>query len=649
MANIRKAFNFRSGLQVDNDNFVINANGLVGIGTSVPSLYKLNVYGDTRTTGLTTTQDLFVTQNAEVIGVTTVGILTASSIDIANGVNVGGALTALTLKLSNGETVDNLIGFARTTFITDNAGVGLHTTSKIGINTTTSPGASDPELSVIGNVNVTGIITATTFDGDLTGNVNASSGVSTFTELKVGTAITMSAGIITATTFVGDVTGTATTATNLSNGSNITEGTINDDRLPDLITSNINASSGVSTFTELKVGTAITMSAGIITATTFVGNVNASSGVSTFTELKVGTAITMSAGIVSATTFDGALNATNLTGTINNDRLPVTPQFTSVGIGTDSPTDALHIQQSGAAEIYVGSDSDASSLRVGRNLNDNDSGMVKYGNTSGLYSYSTENSLDFMNFGQGNVNFYVEAGITTPSILNFNWIVGNDNPLMTLTDQGNLGIGITNPTHKLNVQGISTFTESAYFNESVTIDQDLTLGGNLTFGSGASITATFRGNLESADGSNTVVTVPTGSSDPVENAEVKARIVGGASTITKLDITGSGHNNPVFSVKASGASADSVGSDIVINVNNAAANKFVVNSIGGVGIGTTNPVDSLDMIYAQRPAVVPNMTTAFRNALQSVAGIATSPGSIIYNTTVNKHQGYDGTLWNDLY
>ena len=44
MANIRKSFNFRSGLQVDNDNFVINANGLVGIGTSVPQKYLLNVY-----------------------------------------------------------------------------------------------------------------------------------------------------------------------------------------------------------------------------------------------------------------------------------------------------------------------------------------------------------------------------------------------------------------------------------------------------------------------------------------------------------------------------------------------------------------------------------------------------------------------------
>ena len=87
MANIRKSFNFRSGLQVDNDNFVVNSNGLVGIGTSVPSQYLLNVYGDTRTTGLTTTRDLYVTQNAEISGITTVGVLTASNIDVANGVN----------------------------------------------------------------------------------------------------------------------------------------------------------------------------------------------------------------------------------------------------------------------------------------------------------------------------------------------------------------------------------------------------------------------------------------------------------------------------------------------------------------------------------------------------------------------------------
>jgi hypothetical protein len=32
MSNNRKAFNFRNGVQVDNDNFVVNANGLVWLG-----------------------------------------------------------------------------------------------------------------------------------------------------------------------------------------------------------------------------------------------------------------------------------------------------------------------------------------------------------------------------------------------------------------------------------------------------------------------------------------------------------------------------------------------------------------------------------------------------------------------------------------
>ena len=63
-----------------------------------------------------------------------------------------------------------------------------------------------------------------------------------------------SAGTITATftgNVTGDVTGTATTATNLANGANITTGTISDDRLPDLITSNVNIASGISSVATL--------------------------------------------------------------------------------------------------------------------------------------------------------------------------------------------------------------------------------------------------------------------------------------------------------------------------------------------------------------------------------------------------------------
>mgnify|MGYP004214877621 CR=1 FL=1 len=47
MANIKKAFNFRNGVQVDNDNLFVNANGLVGVGTTVPS-EALDVIGKVR-------------------------------------------------------------------------------------------------------------------------------------------------------------------------------------------------------------------------------------------------------------------------------------------------------------------------------------------------------------------------------------------------------------------------------------------------------------------------------------------------------------------------------------------------------------------------------------------------------------------------
>ena len=417
MANIRKSFNFKSGLQVDNDNFVINANGLVGIGTSVPQNYLLNVYGDTRTTGVTTTQYLFVSQNAEVIGVTTVGVLTASSIDIANGVNVGGALTAATLKLTNGETVDNLIGFARTTFITDNSGVGLHTTSKIGINTTISPGASDPELSVFGNVDVTGIITATTFVGNLTGNVN--SGISTFTELKVGTAITMSAGIITATTFIGnltgDVTGTATTATNLSNATGITTGTINDARLPDVITSNINILSGTS-------------------------------------------------------------------------------YFNKIGVNTTTPSSDIHVRKNIQTEIQVTSDSNASLIGLGRSESITGyNGVLRYGNTDAAFSQFsgigvTSYSLDVMNYGPGNINFYLNPSNIAGTTGGFFWHKETQR-LMALTSAGNLGVGLTNPTYKLQVNGTAYVSGDVEFGDNLNVTNNVILGLNGRIGINSTIPA----------------------------------------------------------------------------------------------------------------------------------------------------------------
>ena len=77
MASIRKSFSFRNGVQVDEDNFIVNANGLVGIGTSVPSEF-LDVRGTAKVVGLVTANDVFVS-----------GVATITEIQVGSAISIG--------------------------------------------------------------------------------------------------------------------------------------------------------------------------------------------------------------------------------------------------------------------------------------------------------------------------------------------------------------------------------------------------------------------------------------------------------------------------------------------------------------------------------------------------------------------------------
>ena len=406
MANIRKSFNFRTGLQVDNDNFVVNANGLVGIGTSIPQNYLLNVYGDTRVTGLTTTGTLRA-------GVGTVGVLSATNADVS------GILSVAQIKVGSSNVISNLIGYGYTAWITNDGGVGLHTLSRVGIGTTTTP---TEQLKVFGDVAITtsltvgsattlasygintpsGIVTASKFVGvgsDLT-NLDASNvALGTLSNSRLPSNISVS-GIVTATTFVGSFTGTATTATNLSSAANITAGTISDDRLPDLITSNINVSSGVSTVSSIDVGT----------------------GGTAFTALSSG----------------------------------------RIGVGTAIPTSELQIRKSSGSLAEVVSDSGQARISVGNSVGaGNSSAVLRFGNV--------DKTLDLVNNDTGNLNFILHGGSAGVDTGRFDWLYGQNivSPLMSLTYEGDFGIGETNPSNTLHVVGTSTVTSTAYFGGDV--------------------------------------------------------------------------------------------------------------------------------------------------------------------------------------
>jgi len=574
MANYRKSFNFRTGLQVDNDNFVVNANGLVGIGTSTPENYLLNVYGDTRVTGVVTTGSL----NA---GVGTVTTLTATNSSL-------GVATVTSIQIAGGPVITDLVGYAYSTFTNDGVG-GISTTSRIGIGTTAD---STDRLKVLGDTNLSGdlnvsnstismsggIVTATTFVGNVTGtattannlsdganittgtisdarlpdlitsNINISSGISTFNDIKVGSAVTIgSSGIVTATTFVGNVTGTATTATNLENAANITIGTIDAARLSGTYNINVNASSGISTFVDIKVGSAVTVDSsgintpsGIITASSFVGdvtgtattatnladganittgtisddrlpdlitsNINISSGISTFNDVRVGSAVTIgSSGIVTATTFVGGLTgtattATALSGTpditvgqvtasnlsatgivtattelnVGSDGAGLTALSTgNLGIGTTNPTSELLIRKSSGSLLEVISDSGQSRISIGNSVGvGNSSGVLRFANSAGV--------LDLVNNDVGDIRSIIHGGTGAGSTGNFKWIYGQTNAeRMTLTYDGNLGIGNTTPSQRLSVGGGVTVTGSVHIDNDLTIDG--TLNANISY------------------------------------------------------------------------------------------------------------------------------------------------------------------------
>ena len=138
MANYTKSFNFKNGVQVDTDNFIIDTNGLVGVGTTNPGKL-LDVYGSARFSGVTSLTD------ANISGIVTVG--SAILIDAASGVITATKFVGSAGDLSGIVAISTEVGTIKDVRIVEdltgvvaiatdgwvqNAG-SLSTTAKIGI------------------------------------------------------------------------------------------------------------------------------------------------------------------------------------------------------------------------------------------------------------------------------------------------------------------------------------------------------------------------------------------------------------------------------------------------------------------------------------------------------------------------------------
>ena len=621
MANIRKTFNFRNGVQVDEDNFIVDSLGKVGVGTTVPN-EMLDVRGNVKVVGIITSQSL-ETRNVNIAGVTTfsgtthvgsaITMYPAAGIISATQIHGDGS-NLINIPTSQWTDVDVGLGF---TSIYNAGYVGVSTvdprfTFQVGGNNILSNFQNGVGINSSGNIVATGVITATNFKGDLqgavtgnvVGNIN-STGVSTISYLS-GVNLNVT-GIATANSFVGAIAGPVT-------GNVVGNVTGN-------LTGNV---------TAVSIGsTDITISG----VSTFTGNIDANGDIDVDGHTELDNA-----------NVSGIITAVNAKVSTKLDLGSVSSQ----GISTSTPQSNLHVFASGISSIQVESGSSESILTLGRNVNQRQTSAEIVYAKSGL-TYSDSGSLDVINYNNSHVNSIIhlgsQAGINTGS---WNWIHGKDatNPKMTLTYAGNLGIGKTNAAVKLDVVGTSTVTNHSFVGGNSWVAGNQVVAGNLT------VNGTTNINI---DGKNLNVT--TGHSK-VKNLDVTANLtVVGFSTFSgNVSVGGTFDVGGLHHIDSSGnvaittntfSNPDSVGLD-------ARHTKIIAR---GIGVGRTTLTAAVDFSNAGRnnydvvtPAsevnrmymIPPKVTTTERGNLAGVVA-----GALIYNTSTNKLQVYNGSAWQD--
>ena len=690
MANIKKSFNFRNGVQVDDDNLKVSATGLVGIGTTVPT-ESLDVRGNLVVSGVSSA----VTLQAGVATITTLnpteiigagvsiksGIITASSGIITffgDGINL--------LNLPTSQWEDTIVGAGVSSIYNTGGNVGIATTAALftlQVGNDVNSGQKGVGISSFGDIKASGIATASGFVGPLTGDVT-------------GNVTGNLTGNVT-----GNVTGNITGSTIISGNVDLNADIDVDGHteLDNLNVSGISTLQGTTVNTHLDViGLTTLDDVNVSSAATFAGNIDANGsidvdGLSELDDVNVSGASTFFGRIEGAMTnnvipflysnlaslpnagdYHGAFAHVHSEGRayfahagqwwelINKEadgRIGTGTEEINVGdiisagivtcgtelnspligVGTVSPAHDIQVRKSGDTEIQVTSDTGSAGITVGREAGSGktNNAEFRYGFSAGS-DYNTAQSLDIINYGTDNFNYYLSANNPGGVTGNYFWHKGLNNVrLMTLTNTGRLGIGITAPTDELHVDGGATVSGN------ITVGNNVTVSGNIIGNVVGQLTGNVAGTL--AGNTNTTVGIST-----LNNLSVA-----GIATITNLKTTkiSVGENPP---------------GNNILNVFIASDKKVFVNDVGQVGINTTIALSGVGVNGSSTNAVFNSIgigITQFTSAAVDLrdAGTATSrymippkvsstaglqnlvSGAMVYNTSINKLQVYNGSAW----
>ncbi len=634
MANIKKSFNFRNGVQVDEDNLLVTSTGLVAIGKTVPT-EALDIEGNLVVSGISS----FANAQSGVLTVTTLKPteIIGAGISISSGIITDTGGGGIVTFFGDGQYLQNL---PTSQFVISNTGIAL-TDKNCGIGTTNAtstfqvggfpPSQQGVGISSVGNIHASGIITASSFVGTFSGNVTTATVADE--AVKLQTARTIGGVSFDGTSNINlpgvNISGSQNTSGNaggLQNSPNITVTT-----LSTLGNVNIDQDLDVDGLTNLD-------SLVVSESATFGSIINGTSG-----ENKIPSLYANMSALPNPGTYHGMFAHVHATGRgyfshaggwyelVNketNGRVGTGTEVYNIGninssgivtattklhtsllaVGTNSPSNDIHLRKSGNTELQITSDTGTASATVGRESSNNKTNKaeIRYGKDN--IDYSAGQSLDIMNYGSGNFNHHVSSSHNG----NYYWHTGNNgtvtDTLMTLTGiGGSLGIGKTNPEEKLDVFGKAKISSTLQVGGNSTITGSLNVG-NVFISSSEKLFGNVQGNVQG---------------DLIGNVNTNA----GISTFNRIAINRT-------------SIADGFGLD--------ASDDSVVFKT--VAIGTTTPISAVDFQNAgdlgsskNRFMIPPSVTTTDRDNLSSVTN-----GSFIYNTTTNKLEVYSGSSWTPL-
>ena len=334
-------------------------------------------------------------------------------------------------------------------------------------------------------------------------------------------------------------------------------------------------------------------------------------GVSTFSNTTDSTSSTTGALIVSG----GVGVAKNLFVGAGLSVTGVSTFSSNLGIGTTNPTSRLHV----AGDTLVTGVVTASSFS-------GNASSATYATSAGIATYATTAGVSTNVIGGiGSITQLSVSGVSTTSTLN----VGTGGTVITTTSSGNIGIGTTNPSHTLHVQGNARVTGE--FRDSTNspgtsgqVLQSTVTGTQWTTAAAGGGSGKFDTSID-----NVVYVQPTGTLD----------IVGVGTTTTQITTLPSGSNeyiiHSIHVTNISNGDAE-ITAGFVMNARKVPATISVsIGQSGGSGIHT--------FTVGSASSITVGMAVTGTGNIGETTGIGSTAG-FQYNTYVTSVDGTNITL-----